>query len=209
MLVRILSNIASFLGNARNRAVLVSCLVLAISTSSVVGILAMNENRAKNAATAENANSRQQEDTIWLSEDQVDSKNTLQEDPTSETKAAPQQEKSSSNASAADPDQSELAVKLNTSSVTLSANQLSAEITAGVAGDSAESSWNLTLSSKNPEITIASSQTVDKIFSFRLQASSDITPGEYLVTVEAVNSEGKKLSTQLTVTVTEVEPDAL
>lgn len=209
MLVRILSNIASFLGNARNRAVLVSCLVLAISTSSVVGILAMNENRAKNAATVDNANSRQQEDTIWLSEDQVDSKNTLQEDSTSETKAAPQQEKSSSSTNSTDIDQSELAVKLSTSSIVLSASQLSDEITAGVAGDSAESSWNLTLSTKNPEITIASSQTVDKIFSFRLQASSDIKPGEYLVTVEAVNSEGKKLSAQLTVTVIEAEPDAL
>lgn len=209
MLVRILSNIASFLGNARNRTILVSCLILAFSTSSVVGILAMNENRDKNAATAENTNSGQQEDTIWLSENQVDNKDTLQEDSTTtEPKATPQKEKSPSSDTPV-PEASDVAVKLSTSTITLSASQLSSEVTAGVAGDSAESKWNLTLSSKNPEITIASSQTTDKLFTFRLQTSQDIQPGEYLVTVEAVNAEGKKLSTQLTVKVIEAEQNAL
>lgn len=206
MLVRILSNIASFLGNARHRAILVSCLVLTFSTASVVGILAMHEEQAKNAATVDQAETTedQKEDTIWLKEQQVDNKNTLQEETTQPTT---QTDTPDENPASDVPQQLEqLAIELNVTDVTFAAGSLSSVISAGVAGDSTETPWELTIVSPSTDITIANSQqSSDKIFTFQLQASSQTVPGKYSVEVQAVNKDGKKLTTILTVNIVATE----
>lgn len=206
MLVRILSNIASFLGNARHRAILVSCLVLTFSTASVVGILAMHEEQAKNAATVDQAETTedQKEDTIWLKEQQVDNKNTLQEETTQPTT---QTDTPDENPASDVPQQLEqLAIELNVTDVTFAAGSSSSVISAGVAGDSTETPWELTIVSPSTDITIANSQqSSDKIFTFQLQASSQTVPGKYSVEVQAVNKDGKKLTTILTVNIVATE----
>lgn len=206
MLVRILSNIASFLGNARHRAILVSCLVLTFATASVVGILAMHEEQAKNAATVDQAEASegQKEDTIWLKEQQVDNKDTLQEE-TSEPSTEPTDPEESP-ASDTSEQSDQLAIELNVSDVTFTAGGISSSIDAGVAGDTTETPWELTVISPNPDLTIANSQqSSDKIFTFQLQSSGQITPGKYAVTVQAVSPDGKKLTTTLTVNILATE----
>lgn len=209
MLVRILSNIASFLGNARHRAILVSCLVLVFATSSVVGILAMHEEQSKNAAKVEQAEAEvddPQEDAIWLNEHEVDNKDTL------ETEAAASAKKQST-ASAAETTESqdksaEPSIEVSLSEVKLLAGDVTPEISAGVVGDVAETPWEMTIKSSNSQLKVISSTTTDKIHTFRLEASNPITSGEYTLTIQATNQDGVKITKILTVIVTETEENA-
>jgi hypothetical protein len=210
MLVRILSNIASFLGNARHRAILVSCLVLTFSTASVVGILAMHEEQTNNAATIDQAEASedQKEDTIWLREQQVDNKDTLEEEAAEPTPQADSSKETPVNDIPEQP--TPLAIELNVSDVTFAAGNLSSAINAGVAGDSSETPWDLTVISPNDDLTIANSQqSSDKIFTFQLQANSQAVPGKHIVTVQASSKDGKKLTATLTVNILAAEQTSL
>lgn len=209
MLVRILSNIASFLGNARHRAILVSCLVLVFATSSVVGILAMHEEQSKNAAKVEQAEAEvddSQEDAIWLRENQVDNKDTLETDSADTTQKQP-------TASATEPTESQdeqatPSIEVSLSEVKLQAGKLTSDISAGITGDVTEMPWEMTIKSQNPNLKVISSATTDKIHTFRIEATGQITPGEYALTIQATNQDNVKITKTLTVIITETTDNA-
>lgn len=217
MLVRILSYVASVLGSARHRAVLVSCLVLVFATSSVVGILAMHDETAKNVATAENANRKTSpENTIWLHEQEVDNKNTVKETESADNpdnQAATEQDSADNQQTpdtVTEPSPAQPEMTTSTDTVSVPAGSTSDTVIVRVTDGNNGSSWTIKLDNENDAsgITITDVKTDKGLLSFRVQAASFAAPGTYRITIHAAEGDNTvpALTNTLTVNIPATNP---
>ena len=200
MLVRILSYVASVLGSARHRAVLVSCLVLVFATSSVVGIMAMHDGQTKTAATAENADRKtSQENTIWLHEQEIDNKNTVKEAESTDTSDGEQVSSEQGGTDSqqapdtvAEPTPAQPTMTVSTSAVSVPAGSTSEAVIVRVGDENTDgSSWTIQLANEYESngITVTDLKTDKGLLSFRVHVNSSAASGTYRIAIHASQNE--------------------
>lgn len=208
MLVRILSHVASFLGNARHRAVIVSCLAVLVAGTSVYGILAYHKNQPLEVgAVAGTERTSERSNSVWLHGQQpIEGKDTAkpQEEPTpSDTPVSPPDD-------APEPptepptDQPPPTIVASPDMVEIIAGTTSETITARIVASDNDSTKKWTIRPdqfpQNSGLSLVPIKTEDgSLIAFQITASKDTQPGKYELALQIFRAHSDAPHNQTTI----------
>ena len=211
MLVKILSFIASVMSNARYKAVLIPCIIVVLSVTSLTAVALVHESGSHSAASTagktigdtngQQATSPQVNGGVQNIKDGSDKpvSSDGQQNGTAGSDSPSGKPSASANPSPASTD-----IVLTSSAITVEADSTSSSLTA-TASDNSALTWSITPESNDAAmINVATEKTKEPSanFSFRFRAAQGATSGQYQFTVTAKDANrGLNVSKVVTITV--------
>lgn len=209
MFIKLLSTVASVLGNARNRAAIVSCFVVFFAAGSIVLVMNRSESDAAHVGRTSDADSTRAE--IWVQGSRQERRN--QQNVTVETTKKPQEQTSVSQKTTEEktggsntqpslqaPNKTELG--LNQNSINLTAGTTSAIIAATITTSGDASNW--TFKTIEPDnFLVEPVEETGRSFSFRVRGAQNLAAGTYQITIKATADDGSSYTKILTINVVE------